>query len=112
MWTWVGVVCLVMAYSCTHADSGRHQVPIMEVSASGVELRLSVGACNDDAEVATAGETADRVTISVMSSKDYKGDCADGASVTLKKPIGNRRVVDAFDGSILTCRDSTCRRKL
>jgi hypothetical protein len=61
-------------------------------------LQLMIDTCNADL-VLKVTETADDVRIAVTGDEpDDPGDCADGRTVRLTKPLGDRTVTDANTG--------------
>ncbi len=62
-------------------------------------LELSVASCNEDPR-AEVEESATAVRVRAVSSRrigQNSSDCLDSASVTLRSPLGNRKVVDFED---------------
>jgi hypothetical protein len=62
-------------------------------------LLLSVGACNAENNRATVDETAEAVTVTVVTDDPPGGvDCADGVKVMLDEPLGVRELIDGSTG--------------
>lgn len=71
-------------------------------------LELGVDTCNRHPKV-TAVESADEVRLTVTADKASRGgadDCQDGAHVTLKQPLDDRRVVDDATGEVIDVQPS------
>ncbi len=71
------------------------------VSDDGMRLELIVLTCGarHDPEVAA---TADEVRITVWYSNESVGDsCADGVTITLEDPLGDRIVIDSATGDVV-----------
>jgi hypothetical protein len=64
------------------------------------ELSLSVAACRSSRIIVTITETVDEVRLAAVAEESSRGlACADGASASLERPLGDRRLVDDRDGS-------------
>ena len=66
------------------------------------QLELSVGSCNENPR-AEVEESTTTVRVRALSSRRIgrnSGDCLDNADVTLRSPLGDRKVVDFDDNEI------------
>jgi hypothetical protein len=75
----------------------------VEVRSDGRTLAFAVASCHGSPK-ATAEESAREVRISVRSDTSSDDECADGATVKLDQPLGDRDVVDAKTGRALRVR--------
>ena len=91
------LVGLLVGCSSTEAVSVIDEV---EVRPDGRTLAFAVSSCHGSPK-ATAEESAGEVRISVRSDTSSNDDCADGATVKLDRPLGDREVVDAKTGRAL-----------
>ena len=64
------------------------------------ELRLFVATCNAELS-ADVIELDDEVTIAVTARNNTTDDCLDILTIQLASPLGERSVMDAFDGDAL-----------
>ena len=64
------------------------------------ELLLEVDSCNADLS-ADVDEQPDQIVISVTAENDTSDDCLEGMTIELASPLGDRVVVDSFDGESL-----------
>jgi hypothetical protein len=65
-------------------------------------LLLSVGACHAEHNRASVNESAQTVTIPVVTDDPAAGaDCADGLRVVLNEPLGARDLVDGSTGELV-----------
>lgn len=71
------------------------------LSADGMTLELGIDTCN--ADLTTEVEyTASFVYITVNAENDHTGDdCADGLTIVLEQPMGNRQLVNGRTGDII-----------
>jgi hypothetical protein len=88
--------------ACSGSDDGADPTPpIMEAHQlrNDRRLALSVAACPEGHVVrAEVDEGPDVVTITAHTDGSYLGDCADGVTVELAEPVGERRLVDGSTG--------------
>lgn len=80
--------------------------PVIEVwvGTDDRELQVTVDSCNREPEV-TAVETAEDVRLHARVDRSFAlatNACADGATVMLEEPLGNRAVLDESTGAPLT----------
>lgn len=64
------------------------------------ELLLEVDSCNADLSAAV-DEQPDQIVISVTAENDTSDDCLDAMTIELASLLGDRVVVDSFDGEAL-----------
>jgi hypothetical protein len=84
------VIALVALSSCGRESVGING--IVRVSEDGKVLTFATLSCNGDPKVkVTETDTEVQINIRAKSSGD---DCADGATVTLARPLGDREVLD------------------
>lgn len=69
----------------------------------GKTLELTVGSCKGS-PTAKVVESNERVTITARADLSNPDDCADSLTVELEGPLGDRQLVDAFDGETLETR--------
>lgn len=67
---------------------------------TSTELTLSIGSCNQNPTV-DVDETATKIRLTVTADADNSEDCADGATVTLDAPVGDRDIIDENTGEEL-----------
>lgn len=99
------VAIAVLLLTLVACSPGRGEVPISEARADGETssvLELGVSSCNGDPD-AEVTETPDAITVTVTA--DLPGsnsdDCADGMTIPLSEPLGQRKVVDGATGQTL-----------
>ena len=106
---WLGALVVLAAAACSGegGDVVRADGPPGEREAELVwaelqdplTLLLSVGACNAENNQATVDETAEAVTVTVVTDDPSGGaDCADGVRVVLDEPLGVRELIDGSTG--------------
>ena len=89
----LGVVVVVAAAGCS--ESKPAQIAYWEAGEQATEI-VVIGGCNEGgAKAEVVSETDQRVVIELTVSGEYLGDCADSTKVTLRRPLGDRQVVDA-----------------
>jgi hypothetical protein len=89
-WPLAFALCAVVA--C--AGPTDHAVAaVQSVSDDGRILTLTINSCGTNATINVV-ESADRVVLRARGGKSHN-DCADGAVVTLREPLGDRVVIDA-----------------
>ena len=71
---------------------------VAEGDAHSRELAVSLDSCSSRAAQVDVDETLSEVRISARTLSDVDGDCADGATVTLSSPLGDRAVIDESSG--------------
>jgi hypothetical protein len=67
------------------------------ITADGRTLELIVGSCNADLSV-DVDESPSRVTVTVTARNDTSDDCLDGVTEQLRRPLGERSLVDGVTG--------------
>lgn len=91
------VLVVVLLSACTEkVTSAREDIPFRSVDSVGSTLRADVPTCGGH-PAATVVESASEVRLHVVSTVTHGGSqmaCADAVTVTLKQPLGDRRVVD------------------
>lgn len=102
---WAGVaLAFVLIGACSNeasspGDADRQPVEVLDgkVQRSG-ELTVSVDACHGAPEV-SVDESEQAVRIEVLATVHAVGPgCADGVTVPLEHPLGERPLVDAYTG--------------
>ena len=90
------LVMALMLTACSRVEP--IGVSLASLSDDGTTLHLTLDACirGDNLEVAFQ-ETADRVLVGVRGTIKA-GLCGFGVLIMLAEPLGDRKVVDAFDG--------------
>jgi hypothetical protein len=78
--------------------NGRHEVSVIDASVEGRSLHLALNACNLRDYEQDVDEGPAAVTITVTAVGKNQDDCADGATVTLAEPLGERELIDGSDG--------------
>lgn len=101
----------ILSIACTGIalallSGSQASAPVLEVwvGTDDRELQVVVDSCNREPEV-TAVETAEEVRLHARIDRSFAlltNDCADGATVMLEEPLGNRPVVDDSTGVQLT----------
>jgi hypothetical protein len=79
---------------------GRRDAAIIDAVLEGERtLVLSISACNADENRVSTNESPDFVTVSVTTDDPVGGDdCADGLTVRLVDPFGDRDLIDGATG--------------
>jgi hypothetical protein len=75
----------------------------VEPHPDGRTLSFAVNSCHGGPET-SAEESTTQVRIEVRSDTSGEDECADGATVELEQPLGDREVVDAKTGKALRVR--------
>jgi hypothetical protein len=85
-----------MGMACFGCGSERRDAAIIDAILEGERtLVLTISACNAEENRASVREEPDAVTVSVTTDDPPGGDdCADGVTVHLSDPLGDRPVVD------------------
>lgn len=84
---------LVMSSGCSQ-DTGVRVIKVVG-GPDSTTLELSVDSCNRHPVArVTESDTEVRIRVSADPEGSGGGDCADGASVNLAKPLGDRSVID------------------
>ncbi len=79
------------------AGSGRADVIDVLVSPNDLQLFATVDTCGADLS-GTVDEDDEAVTIEVsFANDDLSSDCADGLTLDLQDPLGDRIVIDQYD---------------
>jgi hypothetical protein len=78
--------------------NARHEVSILEASVEDRALALSLNACNLRDYEQNVDEGPSSVTVTVTAVGKSQDDCADGATVTLAEPLGERALIDGSNG--------------
>lgn len=100
--TVAGTVGVILLSGC-----GNSQVQIRGVGGTpdAAKLDVAVASCGRNATV-TAHEDADEVRLTAREDREppWVGhpDCGDVVSVTLKEPLGQRKIIDTATGEELT----------
>jgi hypothetical protein len=100
------VLLLVVLVGLLVGCSSREAVSVIDevvVRPDDRTLGFAVSSCHGSPK-ATAEESASQVRIIVRSDTSSNDDCADGATVKLNQPLGDRDVVDAKTGRALRVR--------
>lgn len=95
---------LLLVFSSCSLLPGPADVTAATLFQDGVTLQLMVAVCASDAS-ATVTESEDSVTVSV-TAKRKAGDCGIGVNVTLDDQLGDRQLIDAYDGEAVDVRVS------
>lgn len=92
----VGLAVLLVASLVLLGCGGRRDARIVDAVLEGDRtLVLSIDACNADDNRTETTEEDDAVTIAVNTDDPPGGDdCADGVTVELADPLGNRALID------------------
>lgn len=96
----VAIVLLVVgALLFVACSGGWRDVYISEYvgTPESTEIQLTVGACVTDLSF-EVDERADEVEVSVVARGEEMGDCQSGVTIELSSPLGDRVILDAFDG--------------
>jgi hypothetical protein len=94
----VAVTLAVVALACS--DHERETSVFAAQLLGDRTLELSLGACNAEKNEATVTEDESSVTVRVVSTNPSEGeDCADGVTVELDEPLGDRELIDATTGA-------------
>jgi hypothetical protein len=94
----VAVTLAVLTFACS--DHERETGVFAAQLVDERTLELSLGACNAEKNEATVTEDESSVTVRVVSTNPSEGeDCADGMTVELDEPLGNRELIDATTGA-------------
>jgi hypothetical protein len=96
----VGLAVLLVASLVLLGCGGRRDARIVDAVLEGDRtLVLSIDACNADDNRTETTEEDDAVTIAVTTDDPPGGDdCADGVTVELAGPLGNRALIDESTG--------------
>ena len=90
------VVVAVLCALAACAGPTDYGVSVDAVSADGRTLTLTISSCGANARV-TVDEKPDRVILRARGGRS-RNDCAEGAVVTLREPLGDREVIDFRSG--------------
>ena len=113
---WLGAVVVVVA-ACSGAGDdvvqaegpeGDREAELLSASLRNDERTLVVNldACNADNNRVTVNESAEAVTITVITDDPPGGhDCSDGVTVVLERPLGARQLVDGSTGQPVEVED-------
>jgi hypothetical protein len=95
----VGLVVVVGVAACS-GGGGEREVGIAAARVDGERtLAVNLNVCNAPHNEATVDETAEAVTITVVTDGPRGGDdCSDGITVALDAPLGDRAVIDGSTG--------------
>ena len=90
-----GVAALVLLTSCGSDGTG-----IVEAygSPDSERLELAIDACRAESTSYDAEESDDEVVITITTEGGEGPECADGLTVELEEPLGDRRLVDGSTG--------------
>jgi hypothetical protein len=99
----LAVVVALMASGCSEDD--RSPVTAFEAvtSRDGQVVDVSVNSCNASPRAEVTAETDDEVRFKV-EAYDSADDCADGVSLCLSAPLGDRDLVDETSGDVIEVR--------
>jgi len=96
----LGRLTVVATLSALLAGCGwvSRSVEILHVSVSpdGMTIEMSVAACNADLSVDVL-ETPESVAVYVTALDETDADCADGFTIELEAPLGERIFIDRHD---------------
>lgn len=71
------------------------------LAADGATLELTIDTCNADLTIEVE-YTASFVYVTVDAENDHTGDaCADGLTIVLEEPMGDRQLVDGRSGDFI-----------
>jgi hypothetical protein len=94
----IGLVAVTAFLVACSSDEGRGPRPIVGWSVDAGVLHLWIDTCDGDPETDVV-ETADDVTVTVVSTRRDPGDaCQDPVTVTLTAPLGDRSLIDGSTG--------------
>jgi hypothetical protein len=107
-WIGLGLLALMLGaigWAVVQLARGEEgEVSVFAATADGTRLTLSIESCNAKEIDIAVEESADEVVVAARVTDPANGDdCADGATVTLAAPLGDRRLVDGLSGRELHC---------
>lgn len=97
----VGVLLAVL-FALLWRDSPPRLVPIISVSATGEPNLIEVfwGCYENGEELSVVSETSEAITLSLLAAGDEcRTDEGTLEFVPLRQPLGDREVIDQFDGA-------------
>lgn len=101
-WVGVAIVLVVLAVLAVRWWSAGDRVRIIDavVIGDGSRLEISVASCSASGLRATVAERPDRITVDVRKQRTTGGGdaCADGVTIDLEEPLGDRVLVDDRTG--------------
>jgi hypothetical protein len=104
----VGVAVLLAAILVLLACGGRRDAKIVDAVLEGERtLVLGIDACNADENRVSTTEDPETVRVSVTTDDAPGGDdCADGVTVELAAPLGDRELIDETTGEPVAVRQT------
>lgn len=104
----LGILILISAImaGCSESQSyTKENIVLATMSDNGRTLNVDIDVCAHDFK-ADVEETANEVVITAKAKGLQMASCAVVASVTLKEPLGNRDLIDAYDDESIPIVDS------
>lgn len=95
------VAVVAWGWSVWRYETGRHEVSIIDATVEGRSLHLTLSACNLSDYKQDVAEGDASVTIAMTATGRNHDDCADGATVELSEPLGDRSLVDGSNGEVV-----------
>jgi hypothetical protein len=105
----VSLTLLALSLVFAGCSSSSRDANITRASRSldGKRIVFSLDSCNARLS-STVEESEQEVRVLVTARNDTNGDCADGHEIVLSEPLGDRLLIDRFDGeSLMVTRDET-----
>jgi hypothetical protein len=91
------LLALLLVLAACGSSSREADVKAAARSPGGTRIELLVGTCNNDLS-SRVEETEQEVRVLVTARGDTSNDCADSHTITLSEPLGDRLLIDEFDG--------------
>lgn len=98
MVSFIAASSAMLLVACGGGTRNAAVVELMFISADGRTLTVGIDSCNAEPVLTVVEQQADRVVLTAESEQTAGGDCADGGVVTLREPLGDRRLVDDLTG--------------